>query len=106
MQVSFVCFGPLRDAVGQKTVQRDVAADTVGGAVDTLGSEFADLEPLVFDSDGDLRPNCNVLVNDENVRTLDGSETELQDGDTVTLAPGVAGGAPPSRVVPIGGETA
>ena len=34
----------------------------------------------------------NVYVNDEDIRFLDGVETEVNDGDGVTIVPAIAGG--------------
>ena len=42
--------------------------------------------------DSGLRRFVNVYINDEDVRFLDGLGTPLQDGDTVTILPAVAGG--------------
>ncbi|WP_169302355.1 ubiquitin-like small modifier protein 1 [Halorientalis salina] len=93
MQITFVCYATVRDAVGQKRLERTLSeGTTVGQAVQSLGEEVDALGPLLFDSDGQLRENVNVLVDEENVRQLDGSETTLSDGDTVGIAPGVAGG--------------
>ncbi|MFR9673840.1 MoaD/ThiS family protein [Streptomyces sp. TR06-5] len=65
----------------------------------TLGELFADLETRhsgirerVVDA-GALRRFVNVYLNDEDVRFLDGIDTELTDGDSVTILPAVAGGA-------------
>ena len=44
--------------------------------------------------DGGLRRFVNVYLNDEDVRFLDGIATKLADGDSVTILPAVAGGAP------------
>ncbi|MFD1587622.1 ubiquitin-like small modifier protein 1 [Halorientalis brevis] len=94
MQITFACYATIRDAIGQKSLHREVTkGTTVGDALTTLADEFDDLGPLLFDSSGELRANVNVLVNDENVRTLDGPATVLSDGDTVGIAPGVAGGS-------------
>jgi molybdopterin converting factor small subunit len=40
----------------------------------------------------ELRRFVNVYVNDEDVRFLAGLDTELADGDVVTILPAVAGG--------------
>lgn len=94
MQIEFVCYATIRDAVGRKTLERELpAGSTVGDAVESLGEEFAALDPLLFDSSGEVRANVNVLVNEVNVRTLDGQATTVTAGDTVGLAPGVAGGS-------------
>ncbi len=42
--------------------------------------------------DGKLRRFVNVYLNDEDVRFVDGIDTKLTDGDTVTILPAVAGG--------------
>ncbi|MCX2925223.1 MULTISPECIES: MoaD/ThiS family protein [unclassified Streptomyces] len=77
---------------GQKAVE---------GTGNTLTELFADLETrhagirarLVDDANGDqLRRFVNVYLNDEDVRFLDGINTKLTDGDSVTILPAVAGG--------------
>ena len=73
-------------------------AKQVEGTGATLGELFTDLdrkhgglrERLV--DDGGLRRFVNVYLNDEDVRFLAGLDTPVQDGDTVTVLPAVAGG--------------
>jgi sulfur-carrier protein len=73
----------------------DKAVEGKGGTLDEL---FADLDAghpglrarLV--DEGGLRRFVNVYLNDEDVRFLGGLETEVSDGDTVTILPAVAGG--------------
>ncbi len=49
------------------------------------------LKRLVSD-DGGLHRFVNVYVNDEDVRYLGALETEVKDGDVVSILPAVAGG--------------
>ncbi|MER6464172.1 MoaD/ThiS family protein [Streptomyces sp. NPDC048409] len=70
----------------------------VDGSGGTLAELFADLESRhpgiqarIVD-DGKLRRFVNVYLNDEDVRFVDGIETKLTDGDTITILPAVAGG--------------
>ena len=94
MRIEFESYATIRDAVGQGTVQTEVPEDaTLGDALGAFADAHDGVRPLVFDGDGEIRPNVNVLHNDENVRTGAGPETTLSDGDTVTLAPGIAGGS-------------
>ncbi len=67
-----------------------------GGA--TLAEVFSDLEARhpglrerLVDDKG-LRRFVNVYLNDEDVRFLGGLDTQVSDGDTVTVLPAVAGG--------------
>ncbi|GHA70795.1 MoaD/ThiS family protein [Streptomyces termitum] len=70
----------------------------VEGSGATLADLFADLETRhagiearIVDG-GKLRRFVNVYLNDEDVRFLEGIETKLSDGDSVTILPAVAGG--------------
>jgi len=73
-------------------------AKTVEGSGDTLRALIADLDsrhPGISDrivDDSGLRRFVNVYLNDEDVRFLDGIDTALSDGDSVTVLPAVAGG--------------
>ena len=74
-------------------------AKSVEGSGSTLDELFADLdgrfdglrERLVDDSG--LRRFVNVYLNDEDVRFLGGLSAPVNDGDTVTVLPAVAGGS-------------
>jgi molybdopterin synthase sulfur carrier subunit len=93
MDVEFVSYATVRDAIGTKSVTRDLPeGTTVEDALRDLAVEYEGLDSLLFTSDGEIRPHVNVLVNDENIRDRDGQATTLSAGDTVGLAPGVAGG--------------
>jgi molybdopterin synthase sulfur carrier subunit len=73
--------------------QREVAAegDTVRELLDDLMGRFPGLSTQLVD-DGDIAPFVNVYVEGEDVRTLDGIETEVTPGSTVILLPAMAGG--------------
>lgn len=93
MDVEFVSYATVRDAIGKKSVTLSLSAGTtVEDALRELAAEYDGLESLLFKSDGEVRPHVNVLVNEENIRSLDGRTTVLENGDTVAVAPGVAGG--------------
>ena len=51
----------------------------------------ADLRERITE-DGTLRRFVNVYVSGEDIRFQDGLDTELSDGDEVTILPAVAGG--------------
>jgi sulfur-carrier protein len=66
--------------------QRELVAegDTVRDLLDDLTSRFPALEEQL--------PFANVYVEGEDVRTLDGLDTEVKPGSTVILLPAMAGG--------------
>jgi len=78
-------------AVTDNEAEAEVDGGTVGEVLDALFERFADLRDRICD-DGDLRRFVNVYVGGEDIRFLSGLETEVSDGDEVTILPAVAGG--------------
>ena len=71
--------------------QVPAAGDTVRELLDDLISRFPGLRSQLVE-DEELAPFVNVYVEGEDVRTLDGIETEVRPGSMVTLLPAMAGG--------------
>jgi MoaD family protein len=69
----------------------EVDGSTVGEALDAVFAEHEDLRARITE-DGTLRRFVNVYVSGEDIRFQDGLDTELTDGDEVTILPAVAGG--------------
>lgn len=69
----------------------EVEGATVGEALDAVFDQHDDLRERITE-DGGLRRFVNVYVSGEDIRFRDGLETELADGDEVTILPAVAGG--------------
>jgi sulfur-carrier protein len=74
---------------GEGEIQVD--GGTVGEALDAVFEQHAELRERITE-DGGLRRFVNVYVSGEDIRFQDGLETELSDGDEVTILPAVAGG--------------
>ena len=71
-----------------------VGADgaTLADVLNDLESRYPGITKNVLAEDGGLHRFINVYVNDEDVRYLGSLETEVADGDTVSILPAVAGG--------------
>jgi sulfur-carrier protein len=69
----------------------EVDGGTVGEALDAVFEQHAELRERITE-DGGLRRFVNVYVSGEDIRFQDGLDTELSDGDEVTILPAVAGG--------------
>ncbi len=80
----------LRDAAGGAA---SVSADgaTVGEALESVFTSHGELRERLY-QDGDLRRFVNVYLGGEDIRFLDGLQTELPDGAELTILPAVAGG--------------
>ncbi len=69
-----------------------VEAATVREAIVALDAAYPGIALRVLDDRGTLRRFVNVFVADEDIRFLEGLDTALAPGQTVSLVPAVAGG--------------
>jgi molybdopterin synthase sulfur carrier subunit len=71
-----------------------VAAEgsTLAEVLKDLESRYPGITKNVIADDGGLHRFINVYLNDEDVRYLGSLETPVDDGDTVSILPAVAGG--------------
>jgi molybdopterin synthase sulfur carrier subunit len=69
-----------------------VEAGTVAEALKALEGAHPGFGERLFDDSGELRRFVNVFVADEDIRFLQGIDTELAEGTTVSIVPAVAGG--------------
>lgn len=82
---------PLRQYAAKRDAI-DLNARTVGEALSQLTSEHPELRKHLFTDDGRLRSFVNVYVNDDDIRFLDKEHTQVQDSDTISIVPSIAGG--------------
>ncbi len=75
---------------GQSEVE--VEGATVGDVLKSLETQHPGFNARLFDEQGQLRRFVNVFVSDEDVRFLNGLDTEVPEGSTVSIIPAVAGG--------------
>jgi len=92
MAVKVIIPTPLRAYAG-KPASVELQAATVAEALSALTTKFGDLKKHLYSDDGRLRSFVNVYVNDEDIRYLQKDETRLNEGDTVSIVPSIAGGA-------------
>ena len=74
------------------SAQVTVEGSTVGEALKALDAAHPGFGDRLFDEDGSLRRFVNVFLADEDVRFLDGLETSISAGQTLSIVPAVAGG--------------
>jgi len=76
---------------GAKTVEG--AGDTLSALIDDLDAKHSGLKGRLITPEGGLHRFVNIYVNDEDVRFLGALDAKLNDGDSITILPAVAGGA-------------
>jgi MoaD family protein len=72
--------------------QVDGDGTTVREVLEDLETRYPGIRARLVTGDGALHRFVNVYVNDEDVRYLGSLETEVGDGDVVSILPAVAGG--------------
>ena len=65
---------------------------TVAEVLKALEGAHPGFGERLYDDTGGLRRFVNVFVADEDIRFLDGLDTPVADGQTVSIIPAVAGG--------------
>jgi sulfur-carrier protein len=65
---------------------------TVADVLKALEAAHPGFAERLFDDQGELRRFVNVFVADEDIRFLDGVNTDVAPGATVSIVPAVAGG--------------
>lgn len=74
---------------GEKRVNAEGA--TLQAVIADLEANYSGISERLVDN-GKLNRFVNIYVNDEDVRFSGGLDTEIGDGDSVTILPAVAGG--------------
>ena len=80
----------LRGEVGGAR-QVEATGETVREVLDDLVERHPALADQIL-ANGGIAPFVNVYLGGEDVRTLDGTDTTVREGDTIILLPAMAGG--------------
>lgn len=76
---------------GQEVV--DGKPGTVMELVKFLEDQYPGIAERLSDG-GKIRRFVNIYLNEEDIRFLNAEETEVKDGDEVSIVPAIAGGLP------------
>ncbi len=74
---------------GQRSVQGE--GSTVSELLDDLDSHYPGFKDLLV-TDGQPHRFVNIYLNDEDIRFLDKLDTPVNEGDTLSILPALAGG--------------
>jgi sulfur-carrier protein adenylyltransferase/sulfurtransferase len=94
---------PLRPFTDKKE-SVEVSGATVGELLADLTKKHDGLRKHLYADDGRLRNFVNVYLNDEDIRYLQKEQTPVKPGDSLSIVPSVAGGAPAASAVAVGAQ--
>ncbi|MBM4266850.1 MAG: MoaD/ThiS family protein [Deltaproteobacteria bacterium] len=82
---------PLRKfTAGSESVEGGGA--TVGALVDDLEKRYPGIRERICDDQGRVRRFVNLYVNGDDIRFLQQLDTQVKDGDEISIVPAIAGG--------------
>ena len=82
---------PLRPlTAGQSEVKIEGA--TVGEVLQKMDSQFKGFGERILDNGQTVRRFINVYVNEDNIKDKKELDTEVKNGDTISILPSIAGG--------------
>jgi molybdopterin converting factor small subunit len=81
---------PYARGAGTLTIAEPCA--TVADALAAVAVRWPALTDRVLTEQGELRRHVNVFVGEESIRFIDGLNTAVSDGTTITIVPAVSGG--------------
>jgi molybdopterin synthase sulfur carrier subunit len=70
----------------------EASSSTVQQVIEELEGRHDGFKRRLCEDDGSLRRFINIFVNDEDIRFLEGVNTQLKDGDELSIVPAIAGG--------------
>jgi molybdopterin synthase sulfur carrier subunit len=82
---------PLRKLSGDRE-ELNINAANVSELIEGLEQECPGIKARICDDEGNIRRFINLYVNNEDIRFLNGKETELSENDSVSIIPAIAGG--------------
>jgi molybdopterin converting factor small subunit len=74
---------------GRETIEAN--PDSIAGLIAQLDGLYPGISEKLTEK-GKIRSYVNILVNDDDIRFLQGEDTAVSDGDEVTIVPAIAGG--------------
>ena len=82
---------PLRRiTAGQSKVH--LQAEDIASLMQQLEANYPGFAERVLDDQGNVKRFIQVFRNDDEIRTLQGMETPLSEGDRISIVPAMAGG--------------
>ena len=65
---------------------------TITEIIENLEAQYPGVKTRLCDDSGQIKRYVNVFVNGEEIRTLQGGDTAVSEGDEVSIIPAMAGG--------------
>jgi molybdopterin synthase sulfur carrier subunit len=68
------------------------AAGTISAIIEDLDLQYPGIKGRITDDAGEVRRFVNIYVNEEDIRFQSGKDTQVNEGDAISIVPAIAGG--------------
>ena len=92
MKVTVYIPTPFRGMTGNQA-SVPVEGSTVAEVLDNLDDKFPGVHDLIYSREHEIPRHINIYVNNQEITSLNGDKTSLEEGDQVAIIPAIAGGA-------------
>ncbi|TAN59602.1 MoaD/ThiS family protein [bacterium] len=79
--------------ITQNKQEVSLEAANIKELISALEKQFPGMKERLLDENGKIRRFINFYVNDEDIRFLKQDETQLSEGNEVSIIPAIAGGS-------------
>ena len=79
--------------ITQNKQEVSLEAANIKELISALENQFPGMKERLLDENGKIRRFINFYVNDEDIRFLKQDETQLSEGNEVSIIPAIAGGS-------------
>jgi sulfur-carrier protein len=83
---------PLRKFTEQSATY-ETDSFTVEQAFEDLVTQYPDLKNHLFDNQGRVRSFIKVFLGEDDIRSLQDEQTEIDDNSVISIVPAIAGGS-------------
>ena len=70
----------------------EVSGGNIGEVIESLEAQFPGIKTRLCDDNSQIKRYVNVFVNGDEIRTLQGLDTPVEERDEVSIVPAMAGG--------------
>ena len=90
MATVFIPSSLRRYTAGQS--KAEVSGGTINEVIEDLEQQYPGVKSRLCDDSGQIKRYVNVFVNDEEIRALQGADTQVSEKDEISIVPAMAGG--------------
>ena len=92
MKIKVIFFAPFRELFGAD--ESEIELNSVSNVKELLNllCDSDERRKKMFEQSGELRSYVMILKNGQSIKTLNGVQTELEEGDEIAIFPPVTGG--------------